>query len=424
MDWLKLFYGIVGAKYPTISAIVVFVVVGGLATLIWLAIGAQYNKDHVLSGAAVGNDASPRPEPAPSGSNMLPAAVTAAFVRVGDMATPHQTHTSTLLRDGSVLVAGGNNPNLGGPSAELYDADTHQFRATGSMLRNGRMYHSAVLLTKGVRGGEVFIVGGVPDSKDVAELYDPREGKFHPVGSAIPGFRPVSNNRAVVLPDGRVLILWSQPVGGGISRISTWINLYDPRTDQFSPARDSRVHREGATLTLLKNGKILLAGGNNGWVLESSAILFDPKTFIAEKVIPMITARQDHVATLLDSGEVLLTGGMVMEGSSGKSTAKAELYDPKSNSFVNIEDMRAPRQGHTATVLTNDKVLIAGGNDVTFSTSAELYDPKLHKFSGTGPMVLRRSHQCAIRLSNGDVLLTGGDGPNGPTATAEVYRPE
>jgi len=348
---------------------------------------------------------------------MLPAPVTAGFVRVGDMATPHQIHTSTLLRDGSVLVAGGDNPSLGGPSAELYDAATYQFRATGSMLRNGRMYHSALLLTKGVRGGEVFIVGGVPDSKDVAELYDPREGKFHPVGSAIPGFRPVSNHRALVLPDGKVLILWSQPAG-------IWVNLYDPETDQFSPAQVGHIRREGATLTLLKNGKILLTGGNNGRAFESSAILFDPKTFIAEKVIPMITPRQDHVATLLDSGEVLLTGGMVMEGSSGKSTAKAELYDPKSNSFVGIEDLRAPRQGHTATVLTNGKVLIAGGNDVTFSTSAELYDPKLRKFSGTGPLVLRRSHHCAVRLSNGDVLLTGGDGPNGPTATAELYRPE
>jgi hypothetical protein len=125
-----------------------------------------------------------------------------------------------------------------------------------------------------------------------------------------------------------------------------------------------------------------------------------------------------HSATLLPDGKVLLAGGTA---ASGLVLATAELYNPATNSFAaTTQDMTEGRSLHTATLLADGKVLLAGGASAT----AELYDPATGRFIRTGTMHAARSAHTASTLPDGRVLIVGGYGtPDSPLASAELYSP-
>lgn len=130
----------------------------------------------------------------------------------------------------------------------------------------------------------------------------------------------------------------------------------------------------------------------------------------------MASSRSNRTATLLSSGKVLIVGGENGEG----ALASAEVYDPKTNTFSPTGSMTTPRSGHTATLLANGKVLIIGGvssqlfaygsliPSTTPLATAELYDPAAGVFSPAGIMTKGRLGHTATMLSNGKVLITGG----------------
>lgn len=135
----------------------------------------------------------------------------------------------------------------------------------------------------------------------------------------------------------------------------------------------------------------------------------------------MTAQRASHSATLLNNGKVLIAGGFVGEEN---SLASAETFDPMTNSFSQAESMRVARSSHTATLLPNGKVLIAGGFNGNYLDSAELYDPLTGKFTLTPKMTAARSGQVAVLLNNGKVLLAGGVGTGWTfLASAEIYDP-
>ena len=133
----------------------------------------------------------------------------------------------------------------------------------------------------------------------------------------------------------------------------------------------------------------------------------------------MTTGRSSHSATLLSDGKVLIVGGY-----NGNSMASAELFDPASGTFTATGSLANARFYHTATLLPNGKVLIAGGfsNNAT-SKSAELYDPTTGTFTATGDLLSARSDHAATLLANGKVLITGGRILTAYPATAELYDP-
>src|SRR5438445_6745380 len=132
----------------------------------------------------------------------------------------------------------------------------------------------------------------------------------------------------------------------------------------------------------------------------------------------MTTARSEHTATLLADGRVLLAGGY---GDGSQILSSAELYDPASRVFVRTGDMHARRRMPTATLLPDGKVLIAGGFDeYAFLSSAELYDPAKGTFTPTGALVEPQGCHTATLLANGKVLIAGGQRPGISTALPEL----
>jgi len=137
---------------------------------------------------------------------------------------------------------------------------------------------------------------------------------------------------------------------------------------------------------------------------------------------PMLEPRSGHSATLLPDGKVLVAGGMRRNQDFYRS---AELYDPATGKFQRAGEMSLARVGHAAVLLRSGKVLIAGGWVGHGCTdSAELYDPATGKFTVIAKMTARRGQPSATLLANGDVLIAGGadhDTPGG-IASTEVFH--
>jgi len=137
---------------------------------------------------------------------------------------------------------------------------------------------------------------------------------------------------------------------------------------------------------------------------------------------PMLEPRSGHTATLLADGKVLIAGGMRRNQDFYRS---AELYDPATGKFQRTGEMSLARVGHIGALLRSGQVLIAGGWIGHGCTdSAELYDPATGKFRMIGKMTALRGHPNATLLGNGDVLITGGadhDAPGG-VASAELFH--
>jgi hypothetical protein len=154
-----------------------------------------------------------------------------------------------------------------------------------------------------------------------------------------------------------------------------------------------------------------------------------PGTFTATG--SMLVPRAEHTATLLPNGKVLIAGGISYFAPTAQGLSSAELYNPLSGTFSATGSMGIPRISHTATLLPDGRVLITGGfagnvNQAVagVTATAELCDPGSGTFARAGQMSVPRCSHTATLLNSGKVLIAGGHcGPFAETATAELYDP-
>jgi Kelch motif/Galactose oxidase, central domain len=145
------------------------------------------------------------------------------------------------------------------------------------------------------------------------------------------------------------------------------------------------------------------------------------------EIASMHIARASHSATLLPDGKVLIAGGFSGSGGESEPYRTTELYDPSSGTFESAASMTIGRSGHTAALLKDGKVLIVGGwtGRYDIRQSAELYDPATNTFIRTGDMAVERAGSTATLLRDGRVLIAGGeDREENKLASAEIFDPE
>lgn len=358
--------------------------------------------------------------------------MSATWTRTAALATPRQFGTpepGVVLKSGKVLLAGG----LAGRSLDSLDVVEIYDPAGGTWtgarpMRVSRSRHSSTLLNDGtvlvaggVTGPSAFPLGGVTST----ELYDPTTGSWSDTG---PLNRARCYHSATLLPNGTVLVAggWTARTGRTVSppgnhQALRSAEIYDPRTRTWSetaPMTDGRGQHQGV---LLGNGRVLVAGGSVpiGYGVDvglSYCELFDMATSTWEATGDMTTNREGHVVTPLADGSVLATGGILGEelrGLNENSLRSAERYDPSSGAWTATASMGKGRVGHQAVRLASGKVLVSGGMNFAAPQqrswrNAELYDPATDTWSAVGNMVTGKQAFAAVRLGDGRVLAAGG----------------
>jgi hypothetical protein len=177
--------------------------------------------------------------------------------------------------------------------------------------------------------------------------------------------------------------------------------------------------RNQHTATVLLNGKVLVAGGSAVTGITNTCELYDPATGTWAFTGSLNTSRNQHTATLLPNGKVLVAGGVGLVA----YQTSAELYDPATGIWTTINSMITSRGSHTATLLTNGTVLVAGGYNGTHQSGTEIFNPSNGTWTASGGMTVARFRHSATLLSNGKVLVTSGGNTSGWVTSTELFNP-
>ena len=298
--------------------------------------------------------------------------------------------------------------------------------------RNGQ---AAVRLDDGrvlIMGGTVPFTGTcamacIPPATASLEIYDPSTGKFSPNGSLA---QPRTGGQALLLNDGRVLV--SGGTGEYGESLST-IEIYDPakRTSVVvKPPADIQKLPTNATVVLLADGRVLIAGGSYNDLNSTSnvTLIFDPASGGFSNGPLMAKPRQGASAALLDDGRVLIVGGDYYQGYYGYANDNAELIDPSHP--LSQSTLLVSQDPVTPTLLSDGRVLVTGGGPYDSGANcitpvvSEVFDPRTEKFTPVGPMNTPRSGSAAIKIQDGRVLLFGGVDSNcAAVGTVEAFDP-
>jgi len=338
--------------------------------------------------------------------------VSPAIVPAGTLFLPRTGHTATPLLDGMVLIAGGKN-SFGQfiEQAELFNPATGDYIPISSLLPRTRANHTATRLPD----GRVLFIGGMndqfPAGLSAADVFDPQTNTFSTVG--LTAF-PRLGHTATLRDDGTVLII------GGDGRNEASVELFE--NGQFFWSANLQTKRKNHTATLL-GGSVLIAGGSDS---TKQAEVFDLITWQSNFTNTMDSKRSFHTATLLPNGNVLIAGGWNQDES---FLGTAEIYHPAAQIFTRTDDMNEARSSHVATPLPNGKVLMVGGcgncdapdeDEQDRRSSIEIYDPATDLFSYAGFMEVPRTEGLtATLLSNCKVLIAGG----GVFLRSELFSP-
>lgn len=215
---------------------------------------------------------------------------------------------------------------------------------------------------------------------------------------------------------------WRRAVHAGFALLMFCLGLQVAHADAWRPAADLASARREHTATLLTSGQVLVVGGRSSdTVYVTNAELYDADRNAWRFARAPATARANHTATLLPSGKVLVVGGQ----DSVEYLASAALYDPQSDTWSSAGSLGSARARHTATLLASGRVLVAGGTVANGAlASAELYDPATNTWNAANNLATSRYDHTATLLPTGEVLVAAGcDANSTAVASAEIYDP-
>jgi hypothetical protein len=228
----------------------------------------------------------------------------------------------------------------------------------------------------------------------------------------------------VILDDaGTVLVAGGADATGAAVRQSA---VYRPAVDHWEPVGALTTPRKLHTVTLLLDGMVLVTGGLSGAGGTgpglASAELYNPAAKSWTAIGPMAQARWGHSAVLLANGTVLVAGGTaVRSGQTTHALRSAEIYHPGTRTWTAAADLTDARTGHTTLPLAGGQVLVCGGS-ASLGTAedpalafCELYDTDHDRWTPTGSLTHARAHHQAVALSGHAVLITGGAAPGAPS---------
>ncbi len=328
------------------------------------------------------------------------------------MSDPRWAPAYCLLSGGTQgLIAGGYSFPAGRcvATADLFDPQTRRFTRCRGRLTIPRNFAQATLLP----GGQALIAGGyntILGTLASAELYDPASQLFTLLPSRLSSPRELFT--ATTLTDGRILYVGGFSTHRGRTQRSA--DLYDPATQSFTPTGTLHEDRFGHDAVRLADGRVLIVGGTHWFVRRpavklASAEIYDPLTgqFHATHS-PMNFPRDRPTATLLPNGYVLIAGGQNDAG----EPVQAELFDPQTETFMLLPaPMVSPRMAHTAAALPDGTVLLAGGWSAPLlatTGSVEIYNPNTQNFLAAPPLPEGGHDQALLLFPSGLTLIAGG----------------
>lgn len=300
-------------------------------------------------------------------------------------------HSSVVLPNGNVLVSGGAGEYDILKSCEIYDLKTKKWRLIDSMNFK-RFHHKMVVL----ENGNVLVIGG--ENKRSCEIYNGNEWRLTDSIKVKRWY----DFTVTKLKNGKIIIT------GGDYQFNELkdCEIFDPKTEKWRIKDSLHYSRDGHTATLLNDGRLLIVGGSNheNGDLKNCEI-FDPEKEKWEECASLNIARSGHSAVLLPNGKVFVSGGF-----NGSFTypylRSCEIYDPINDKWILVDSLIYSHARHNSLLINDSTVLISGGSwgNVTW----ELYDVKKNKsiFADTYPE--KKQEQTAHLLTDGTVLNIGG----------------
>lgn len=343
----------------------------------------------------------------PTGRVLVVGGVNASTVaELADMLVPSVVNGPALTFDpGEAAVAwlpSGNSWLVGLPNARETWLFKNGVWVAGASLPEPRNKPSAVVL----RTGHVLISGGGPVQ---SLLYDESNDSLMAAG-AMPVVQVGAEAR--LLATGQVLSTGGRGVDGGQVLAAT--ALFDPAVLTWAAGVSLPAPREGHSMTVLRDGSVLVVGGSDGANLSATAWTWNPGASSWRTETAMTTARAHHSATLLPDGQVLIAGGL---NAAGNGLATAQTYNPATRTWSAEVALNHARGRHAAVLMPSNYVLFAGGVDQsTPRASTELYDVVTRRSTLSAPMQTARAGPRFIRLSDWRVLVISGG-----STTSDVF---
>ncbi|HVU05664.1 MAG TPA: kelch repeat-containing protein [Polyangiaceae bacterium] len=329
-------------------------------------------------------------------------------------------HTATLLATGKVLVAGGESGTTAAPvrskTAELWDPGTGTFAATGSMT-DARAFHVAARLSTDA----VLVTGGAGATAALGttELYETSAGKFRAVASLI-----TARRAPAIAPSGTGVVVAGGTDAAGAATDAA--ETFDVGTEKWTDIGRLTNKRLGAVGGMLPPSSPVVVGGSTSDTVGDLASVERLSGTSWAGAPSLSQARREFDAAVLDSGALLVAGGY--QGSTKKALADAEVYQSSTGSFVKVGALATARADHRLTALANGAAIVTGGTTRNaqgavsgYLKSAELYDPDGKTWSALPDLVGARAYHTATLLADGRVLVAGGAAAaTGSLDTAEV----